>query len=84
MREPFGLADYHASRFICEPLHLLDYCRSASGIALILTSAERGAISRSRQSISQLRHGDDACGFDVPPDDYGAARRPARRAAWPA
>jgi len=42
MRAPFTLAEYHASRFICEPLHLLDYCLiNDGGVALILTSGER-------------------------------------------
>ena len=42
MREPYSLADYHASRYVCEPLHLLDYCLiNDGGVALILTSGER-------------------------------------------
>jgi acetyl-CoA acetyltransferase len=42
MRDPFTLTDYHASRYICEPLHLLDYCLiNDGGVAMILTSAER-------------------------------------------
>jgi acetyl-CoA acetyltransferase len=42
MREPIGLDDHQASRFVCEPLHLLDYCLINDGAAcVIVTSADR-------------------------------------------
>jgi acetyl-CoA acetyltransferase len=42
MREPMTLADHHASRFIVDPLRLLDCCLvSNGGVAVIVTSAER-------------------------------------------
>jgi acetyl-CoA acetyltransferase len=42
MRKPISVADHQASRFICAPLHILDYCLiNDGGVAMILTSAER-------------------------------------------
>jgi len=42
MREPIGIDDHQQSRFVCEPLHLLDYCLINDGAAcVIVTSAER-------------------------------------------
>src|SRR3546814_10776940 len=42
MRERVAIQDHHSSRFICEPLHLLDYCLiNDGGVALILTTPER-------------------------------------------
>jgi acetyl-CoA acetyltransferase len=42
MREPMTIADYHASRWVVEPLHLYDCCLvSNGGVAVIVTSAER-------------------------------------------
>jgi acetyl-CoA acetyltransferase len=42
MRTPYTLADYQNSRYICEPLHLFDYCLiNDGGVALVLTSAAR-------------------------------------------
>jgi acetyl-CoA acetyltransferase len=42
MREPITLRDHQESRWVAEPLHLLDCCLvSNGGIAVIVTSAER-------------------------------------------
>jgi acetyl-CoA acetyltransferase len=42
MREPISLRDHQESRWVVEPLHLLDCCLvSNGGIAVIVTSAER-------------------------------------------
>jgi acetyl-CoA acetyltransferase len=44
MRAPITLEDYHRSRWVVEPLHLLDCCLvSNGGVAVIVTSAERAA-----------------------------------------
>jgi len=43
-REPITLADHQASRWIVEPLHLLDCCLVSNGaIAVVVTSAGRAA-----------------------------------------
>jgi acetyl-CoA acetyltransferase len=81
MREPFTLSDYHASRFICEPLHLLDYCLiNDGGVALILTS---GARARDlKQPPVYLRGYGMAtalAGSSFPPDDFW--REPMSKAA---
>jgi acetyl-CoA acetyltransferase len=42
MREAISLEDYHNSRWVIEPLHLLDCCLvSNGGVAVIVTTAER-------------------------------------------
>src|SRR3954452_6699723 len=42
LRTPMTIEDYHASRWVVEPLHLLDCCLvSNGGVAVIVTSAER-------------------------------------------
>lgn len=42
MRKPITVEDHQASRFVCAPLHLLDYCLiNDGGVAMILTTAER-------------------------------------------
>jgi len=44
MRQPITLEDHQNSRFVADPLHLLDCCLvSNGGIAVIVTSAERAA-----------------------------------------
>jgi acetyl-CoA acetyltransferase len=47
MRTPLTLADHQASRWIAEPLHLLDCCLVTNGaIAVVVTSAQRAALTR--------------------------------------
>jgi acetyl-CoA acetyltransferase len=42
MRDPITLEDYHNSRWIIEPFHLLDCCLVSNGaVAVIVTTAER-------------------------------------------
>ncbi|MEW2355118.1 thiolase family protein [Spirillospora sp. NPDC029432] len=42
MRDPITLADHQASRWVAEPLHLLDCCLVSNGaIAVVITSADR-------------------------------------------
>ena len=84
MRKPMTLEDYHASRWIVEPLHLFDCCLvSNGGVAVIVTSAERARDLR--QPPVYLR------GFgQCAPGDTGARRARSgastrarrRRASW--
>lgn len=74
MRKPITLEDYLESRFICEPLRLLDYCLiNDGGVAMILTSGERARHLRQRPvyvrglaQVSRLAQGEL-------PDDFGFA-----------
>ncbi|SAK92905.1 thiolase family protein [Caballeronia catudaia] len=49
MRKPISVDDYMASPYICEPLHLLDYCLvNDGGVALIITDACRAKRLKSK------------------------------------
>jgi acetyl-CoA acetyltransferase len=81
MRAPFTLSDYHATRFICEPLHLLDYCLiNDGGVALILTSGER-ARDLAQPPVYLCGYGmaTALAGSSFPPDDFW--REPMSKAA---
>jgi acetyl-CoA acetyltransferase len=81
MREPFTLEDYHRSRWICEPLHLLDYCLiNDGGVALVLTAAERARDLRQPPVyIRGFGQASALAGSTFPPDDFW--RAPMRRVA---
>src|SRR5713101_7933577 len=45
MRDVFDVDDHQQSRFVCEPLHLLDYCLINDGAScVIVTTAERARL----------------------------------------
>ncbi|MGE0802944.1 MAG: thiolase family protein [Lautropia sp.] len=49
MRDPLTIEQHQASRYVCEPLHLYDYCLiNDGGVALILTTADRARDLRQR------------------------------------
>jgi acetyl-CoA acetyltransferase len=46
-REPITIEDYHASRWVVEPLHLLDCCLvSNGGVAVIVSAADRAKVMK--------------------------------------
>jgi acetyl-CoA acetyltransferase len=72
MRTPMTMADYHASRWVVEPLRLFDCCLvSNGGVAVIVTSAERARDLR--QPPVYLR----GFGQCAPGDTARAEREPA-------
>ena len=76
---PMTLDDYHASRWIVEPLHLLDCCLvSNGGVAVIVTSAERARDLR-QPPVYLLGFGQAAPGRQ--PARRARAGRPHRRAS---
>jgi acetyl-CoA acetyltransferase len=56
-REPITVADHQASRWIAEPLHLLDCCMVSNGaVAVVVTAAERAA-DLARPAVHVWGHG---------------------------
>jgi acetyl-CoA acetyltransferase len=69
---PMTLADYHESRWIVEPLHLLDCCLVSNGaVAVIVTAADRARDLR-QPPVHLLGFGQAA-----PGDNQRAGREPA-------
>jgi acetyl-CoA acetyltransferase len=80
MRTPIALKDHQSSRFIAEPLHLLDYCLiNDGGVALVVTGAERARALR-KPSVYILGFGQatELADSSFPPDDFW--RQAMRRA----
>jgi acetyl-CoA acetyltransferase len=75
MRERISAEDYHASRYICEPLHLFDYCLiNDGGVAIILTSAERARdLEKPPVHISAFSQASSLSTSAFPPDDFWRA-----------
>lgn len=78
-RGPMTLADHQASRFVCDPLRLLDYCQiNDGGVALIMTTADRARDMRKAPvRIAGLGLADHFRNASFPPSDfwYAALRR---------
>ncbi|MCO1660420.1 thiolase family protein [Pseudonocardia humida] len=56
-REPITVADHQASRWIADPLHLLDCCVVSNGaVAVVVTAAERAA-DLARPAVHVWGHG---------------------------
>lgn len=70
-REPFTIEEHQASRFVAEPLHLLDYCQVNDGaVALIMTTAERAKdMKRPPAYISAFGRADDYERASIYPED---------------
>ena len=50
--KPITLADHQASRWICEPLHMLDCCQESDGaVAMVITSSERARDLRQKPVV---------------------------------
>jgi acetyl-CoA acetyltransferase len=70
-REPFTLAEHQASRFVAEPLRLLDYCQVNDGaVALIMTTADRARDLKKKPAyISGFARADDYERASIYPED---------------
>ncbi|GAA1848958.1 thiolase family protein [Pseudonocardia ailaonensis] len=84
MRTPVSLEDYLTSRYVVEPMHLLDYCLiNDGGVALVLTSRERARdLPRPVVPVLGLAQRAQLVNSDFPPEDFwaGAIREAGDRA----
>lgn len=72
MRERITGDDYHSSRFICEPLHLFDYCLiNDGGVAIIMTSADRARdLAKPPVYVRGFAQASSLSTSAFPPDDF--------------
>jgi acetyl-CoA acetyltransferase len=73
-RDPLTVDDHLASRYVVEPLHLLDYCQiNDGGVALVLTTADRARdLPRPPVLVLGAAQRSRLVGSDFPPDDFWA------------
>lgn len=74
MRKPVSLQDYLSSRYIVEPMHLLDYCLiNDGGVAMILTAADRAHDHRKPPvHVLGVAQRAQLVNSDFPPEDFWA------------
>jgi acetyl-CoA acetyltransferase len=84
MRKPVSLEDYLGSRYVVEPMHLLDYCLiNDGGVALVVTTPERARdLARPAVPVLGVAQHAQLVNSDFPPEDFwaGAIREAGDRA----
>ena len=81
MKQPMTLEDHHNSRFIAEPLRLLDCCLVSNGaVAVIVTSAERARDLR-QPPVNVLGYAQCAPGDNLRTDRHPGVETGAKRSA---
>ena len=79
MRSPITMEDHHASRWIAEPLRLLDCCLVSNGaVAVVVTSAER-AKDLKQTPVNVLGYGTCSPGDHLRTDRHPAVETGAKR-----
>lgn len=72
MQKPISRADYHASRYIAEPLHLFDYCLINDGAVCLIITGEDVARHLRQPAVHILGTGQSTSLTSGPiyPDDF--------------
>jgi len=81
MRDPMTLDDYHASRWIIEPLHLLDCCLVSNGAVAVIVSSAGAAKEMPQPPVYVLGMGQGHPGDSNRAGDDWETRTGARFAA---